>query len=248
MAKDPAVLFYTSDFLTGTVLMSNEQVGIYIRLLCIQHQHGRINKVYFNTIVTNNDLIRKKFIEDDRGFYNIRLEEESLRRSAYIASRSKNRIQGHKNHMINICKSHVKHMETETETEDKKRSITDKNNTDIYQSNNIIGTKPKVTKNDLTDEQFLISLKTNKAFSYINIDHELAKMDAWFLVHPKRKKTRRFVVNWLNRIEKPFNSGVTPLKKTRVQSKCIKCGISFTSDSGNVLCSKCMSTYVESVK
>ena len=44
MSKDPAVLFYTSDFLTGTTLMSNEQVGKYIRLLCIQHQKGVLSE------------------------------------------------------------------------------------------------------------------------------------------------------------------------------------------------------------
>jgi len=31
--KDPAVLFYTQDFLTGTFTMTDEQVGKYIRLL-----------------------------------------------------------------------------------------------------------------------------------------------------------------------------------------------------------------------
>ena len=42
MAKDPAVLFYTSDFLSSTFTMSDEQVGRYIRLLCIQHQKGKL--------------------------------------------------------------------------------------------------------------------------------------------------------------------------------------------------------------
>ena len=32
MSKDPAVLFYTSDFLTGTMTMNDSQVGQYIRL------------------------------------------------------------------------------------------------------------------------------------------------------------------------------------------------------------------------
>jgi uncharacterized protein YdaU (DUF1376 family) len=49
MAKDPAFLFYPSDFLTGTMFMNNEQIGIYIRLLCSQHQHGGvIDKISFN--------------------------------------------------------------------------------------------------------------------------------------------------------------------------------------------------------
>lgn len=40
--KDPAVLFYTSDFLSGVTFLSMEQRGQYITLLCTQHQHGSI--------------------------------------------------------------------------------------------------------------------------------------------------------------------------------------------------------------
>lgn len=77
MKKDPAFLFYPSDFLTGTMFMTNEQIGIYIRLLCSQHQHGgTIDKVSFNSLVANHDIIRTKFIETDLGFYNLRLMEE----------------------------------------------------------------------------------------------------------------------------------------------------------------------------
>lgn len=74
--KDPAFLFYSSDFLTGTMFMSNEQVGIYIRLLCSQHQHGGIiDKVSFNSLVGTHEVIRVKFVETELGFYNIRLME-----------------------------------------------------------------------------------------------------------------------------------------------------------------------------
>lgn len=75
--KDPAVLFYTSDFLTGTMFMTNEQVGIYIRLLCSQHQHGGfIDKVSFNSLTEGHAAIKIKFIETDDGFYNERLMSE----------------------------------------------------------------------------------------------------------------------------------------------------------------------------
>lgn len=74
MPKDPAFLFYASDFLTGTTFMSNEQVGIYIRLLCAQHQHGGlIDKDSFNAMVGDFKLLRNKFVETDEGFYNIKL-------------------------------------------------------------------------------------------------------------------------------------------------------------------------------
>lgn len=40
--KDPAFLFYTKDFQSGTQDMSCEEVGAYIRLLMYQHQHNFI--------------------------------------------------------------------------------------------------------------------------------------------------------------------------------------------------------------
>lgn len=82
MAKDPAFLFYPSDFLTGTMFMNNEQIGIYIRLLCSQHQHGGvIDKISFNSLVGNNDIIKAKFTEIDLGFYNERLASEMEKRN-----------------------------------------------------------------------------------------------------------------------------------------------------------------------
>lgn len=40
--KPPAFQMYAGDFLTGTALMSNAEVGLYIRLLCLQAEHGSI--------------------------------------------------------------------------------------------------------------------------------------------------------------------------------------------------------------
>jgi uncharacterized protein YdaU (DUF1376 family) len=82
MSKDPAFLFYTQDFVTGTMFMTNEQVGIYIRLLCAQHQHGgMIDKLSFNNMVLNHDIIKTKFVETEEGFFNQRLMVEMVKRN-----------------------------------------------------------------------------------------------------------------------------------------------------------------------
>ena len=82
--KDPAFLFYSSDFLTGTMFMSNEQIGLYIRMLCAQHQHGgRIDTNVLRTqcdLITNGHIVYSKFKHDERGSYNERLEIEMERR------------------------------------------------------------------------------------------------------------------------------------------------------------------------
>ena len=59
----------------------------------------------------------------------------------------------------------------------------------------------KITQN--TPDNFLEKLKENPAYNGIDIDRELSKMDAWFLT-PRgigRKKTKKFIVNWLNKID-----------------------------------------------
>lgn len=62
-------------------------------------------------------------------------------------------------------------------------------------------------------EDFLTSIKANPAYRHINIENELAKMDAWLLTHKGRQKTPRFVVNWLNKIEKPLDPAPTKLSQ-----------------------------------
>jgi uncharacterized protein YdaU (DUF1376 family) len=91
MAKDPAFLFYTSDFLTGTVFMTNEQAGIYIRLLCAQHQHGGlIEREAFLAATGEHKIIKAKFVETEDGFYNARLMEEMAKRSKKCCNLSDN--------------------------------------------------------------------------------------------------------------------------------------------------------------
>ena len=113
MAKDPAFLFYSSDFLTGTVLMDNEQVGMYIRLMCLQHQKGHLTEKEMLKICGRFDeSVFSKFARDTNGlFFNERLEEEIIRRKKYSESRRKNRQK--KEHMKNICKTYEEHMENE---------------------------------------------------------------------------------------------------------------------------------------
>jgi hypothetical protein len=112
MSKDPSVLFYTSDFLTGTRTMSDAQRGKYIVLLCLQHQQGPLNYDDMIKICkTYDDKIFSKFIKtQDNKYYNERMRAESERRKKYSISRSKNRT--------NISKSYdtsyVEHMENET--------------------------------------------------------------------------------------------------------------------------------------
>ncbi len=96
MAKDPSVLFYTSDFLTGTSHMTNSERGFYIQLLCHQQQRGvlslefikRLGGVEFESLWP---YVKEKFLEDKDGFFNDRMRSEIDRRQKYTESRRQSR-------------------------------------------------------------------------------------------------------------------------------------------------------------
>lgn len=51
--------------------------------------------------------------------------------------------------------------------------------------------------------EFILALRNNPDYSHIEIDIELARAEAWAKSHG-RAFNRRFVTNWLDRIEKPL--------------------------------------------
>jgi hypothetical protein len=123
MAKDPAFLFYSADFIVGTYEMTDEQVGRYIRLMCLQHQKGHLSESVVLSVMggeIDKEVIGKLKRDDDGLYYNERLDEEMSKRRKYSESRAKNRKEGavsksHDNHMSNICNSYDEHMVNENE-------------------------------------------------------------------------------------------------------------------------------------
>jgi hypothetical protein len=123
MAKDPAFLFYSADFIVGTYEMTDEQVGRYIRLMCLQHQKGHLSESVVLSVMggeIDREVIGKLKRDDDGLYYNERLEEETNKRRKYSESRAKNRKGGavsksNDSHMSNICNSYDEHMVNENE-------------------------------------------------------------------------------------------------------------------------------------
>lgn len=118
--KDPAVLFYTSDFLSGTYTMNYEQRGKYITLLCLQHQKGFLTKQELSFISEGEEEVISKFSEIDGKFYNLKMYNETIRRKEYTENRLKNfQKKTHKDsHMGDDMNLHSEsHTETVTVTE-----------------------------------------------------------------------------------------------------------------------------------
>ncbi len=122
MAKDPAVLLYTSDFLSGTYSMTNEEVGMYIRLLCLQHQKGKLSEKDMQSICKAYvEDVYSKFEKVDGYYINKRMYEEAEKRSKFTESRRNNAKVKHKhNHMQEHM---LNHMENENEDVNKDDNI-----------------------------------------------------------------------------------------------------------------------------
>jgi len=149
------VLFYTSDFLSGTFTMDNEQVGKYIRLLCLQHQKGKLSEKDMLSICKAYDSeIWDKFKVEDGLYYNDRMLNETVRRQKFSESRRNNAKSIKKE---STSEAYAEHMETETEN----TTITINENINIdfdwfwNHYDKKVGDKQKLKKkwNKLTDEE-----------------------------------------------------------------------------------------------
>lgn len=90
--KDPAMLFYTSDFLTGVTLLNMKERGQYITLLCLQQQLGHMSLKQMQTAVGKmSEALMEKFIQDDEGlYYNRRADIEINKRKAHSMKQREN--------------------------------------------------------------------------------------------------------------------------------------------------------------
>jgi len=103
-SKDPAFLFYSSDFLTGVSDLTMEERGQFITLLCIQHQKGRLTKKNVGIAVANAsaDTMAKFKIDENGLYYNERLEIESNKRKVYSDKQRQRALDGWKKRRGNL--------------------------------------------------------------------------------------------------------------------------------------------------
>ena len=90
--KDPAFLFYSSDFLSGVMDLDMLERGQYITLLCAQHQKGHLSEKTIRLLVGSCSVsVLEKFETDSEGnFFNKRLDEEIAKRIKFTESRKNN--------------------------------------------------------------------------------------------------------------------------------------------------------------
>ena len=151
--KDPAFLFYSSDFLTGCTSLTMEERGQYITLLCLEHQLGRLSEKTIRLSVGSVSVdVLSKFKQDENGLlYNERLEIEIEKRSNFIDTRRTNGLKGGRPKAENKKPNGLANGKPNTKPNEK-----------LIENENVIEIINSIK--DLFDEKYLTSDKTKVMF------------------------------------------------------------------------------------
>lgn len=118
MNKPPAFQFYADDFLSGTLNFTDAEVGLYVRLLCVQWSSGGLpdddtELLSYSRGDTRLARVKAKFCKCADGMLrNERLEFERKKQEDYRASRSTNGKLGGR-----PCKAHENHVVLKTKAQ-----------------------------------------------------------------------------------------------------------------------------------
>jgi uncharacterized protein YdaU (DUF1376 family) len=198
-------LFYPNDFDCATRFFSDEEVGIYLRLLIAQFQNGRLSEKHMIIICkTYNKDIYSKFIRDSEGFYyNERLENELIKRKEYSESRSNNRKK-----KKDISKSYDEHMENENVISF--NTLTNKNNViDIKDSNSWESEKKYFKNEEVYFYKICSEYKYTKDEINLKVEEFLKSLELGE-DYKSVKELKKHFYNWIKKqkkeiSEKPFN-------------------------------------------
>jgi uncharacterized protein YdaU (DUF1376 family) len=219
MGKDPAFLFYSSDFLTGVQFMSLEERGAYITLLAAQHQHGHIDPKRVGLLLgfgwdMLSDTVKEKFEIDDTGkIFNSRLDDEVEKRALYTEKQRNNGQRGgrprneknpNETQTITQTQTQTKPKNNPTENENENRDLIElgkgvkgknQNNTDFMF---------ELSNNEIWIEQTCMALKTDKTTIRMKLAEACALFDSRGEDHSQLRLFQSHFVNWLREdLKKP---------------------------------------------
>jgi uncharacterized protein YdaU (DUF1376 family) len=209
MTKRPAFQFYPGDWLGSqrVSLLTLEEEGAYLRLLASCWQHGSIpsdpdkiarliGKGSSINLATTLATMFQQHPTESTLLVHDRLEREREKQDAWSEKCREGGKKSAELRKLSKCSSTLVEGLLEGSSNKKatlQSSITSSNTS----SNEEVGADRKKTY--LLDEEFWAEMRRH--YPGIDVDAESRKMDAWLLARPGRKKTRQFVINWLNKVE-----------------------------------------------
>lgn len=133
--KAPSFQFYAQDFLTGTMYLTNEEIGIYIKMLAKQWTDGKIPKKRLGFLVgvewdNLSEELKSKFEDFGDFLINERLERERDKKEKFLEKQRNNGKKGGRPSKNQKPKENPKETQTQTqkkplEDEDEKEYIED---------------------------------------------------------------------------------------------------------------------------
>lgn len=222
MSKDPAFLFYHQDFFSGVSDMTNEEIGAYVKCLCVQASKGGITDKHMLIICNSQDIhvtVKSKFVfnDDIKLFENIRLKTEIEKRKKYSESRSNNRKNKTKpkSDSFKNPKTYEQHMEDENENEDTNEVL-------IVNGFNYKESLLKFVSNETLVSDYVLMRQTKNASLTETAFNLLIKecQDNNFSIEKAleiaiQRNWTGFKVEWVENITKNTNNGKPTVTRTR---------------------------------
>jgi len=144
-------------------------------------------------------ILREYFKPTPKGWVHTRCDEEIAIYKGRVGRAQSNGKQGGR-----PKKTEVVILNNPEITQTKANQVTKEPNNQRTNEQRGVADKPLPTPK-LSDVEWMVSLKTH--YPHLNVESESRKMDAWLSTRRGKLKTRRFVVNWLNRIDAPISAG-----------------------------------------
>ena len=201
MAKDPAFLFYSSDFLSGVSDLTMEERGQYITLLCLQHQKGHLSSKVINLCVGNAtaDVLLKFSIDKDNLYFSPRLDVEVAKRTVFSNKQRERATKGWEKRREKI---YTKAMPRQCLLENENENINDiikekdKNKNDIF-FNELIGSESWIENTAMQSKANFIPAEVKKHLKNYN-----DMINVQFNVKNNKTEYCTHFIHWLNKQEK----------------------------------------------
>lgn len=214
--KSPAFQWYPGDYLGSqrVQLMSLEEEGAYMRLLCYCWLHGSIpaepeqaarligkgaSTTLATTVLTmfqpggSNRLIHDR-LEAER-----KKQADWRRKSSNGGKKS-----AEKRAKSATQPSGKQHQPEGSLPNGTNQMATLQSSVFCLQSSLDVGKTPPAKAEASSDDDWMRSLEADTAYAGVDVRREFAKMKTWCL-HNHKQPTRRRFINWLNRCERPVN-------------------------------------------
>ena len=213
--KDPAFLFYSSDFLSGVVDLTMEERGQYITLLCLQHIKGTLTEKTIRLSVGSVSVdVLAKFVKNEDGEYKqLRLVEEIEKRQNFTESRRSNGKKGGRKPLAKplalpnaLPKNN--HIENENENENINSNNNGVQNFEIWTDDVLKGNDPHIEPL-LMRERITINAKQVK-------DHE-AKCIRENIVFKNQQHFRKSLLGYLTTIRDKNKKTDTKFERKDIQ-------------------------------